>query len=60
MQRPADEALPATEIAGPSDAPGAITDLTESPDDLFVRIRNGFCAMPNLTGDLVPPSSSGT
>lgn len=48
---PADEALPTTEIAAHPTPPGAI-DLTESPDDLFIRIRNGF-AMPNLTGDLV-------
>ncbi len=48
---PADGSLPTTEIAAHPTLPGAI-DLTESPDDLFVRIRNGF-SMPNLTGDLV-------
>ncbi|MCK6406081.1 MAG: LysM peptidoglycan-binding domain-containing protein [Rhodocyclaceae bacterium] len=47
----ADAPLPVAEIAAPPSPPNAI-DLTESPDELFERIRNGF-AMPNLTGDLV-------
>lgn len=44
-------ALPTTEIAPPPALPHAI-DLTATPDDIFVRIRNGF-AMPNLNDDLV-------
>jgi len=44
-------ALPVSEIAAAPRLPQAI-DLTKTPDDLFVRIRNGF-AMPNLNDDLV-------
>ncbi|MDX9706469.1 MAG: LysM peptidoglycan-binding domain-containing protein [Azospira sp.] len=43
--------LPTTEI-DPPPTPPHIIDLTATPDDLFVRIRNGF-AMPNLNDDLV-------
>lgn len=43
--------LPSTELGAPPSPPEAI-DLTTPPDDLLIRIRNGF-AMPNLTGDLV-------
>lgn len=43
--------LPTTEIAAHPELPQAI-DLTTTPDDLFVRIRNGF-GMPNLNDDLV-------
>ncbi|HEX5804330.1 MAG TPA: LysM peptidoglycan-binding domain-containing protein [Azospira sp.] len=43
--------LPTTEIAAQPELPQAI-DLTTTPDDLFVRIRNGF-GMPNLNDDLV-------
>jgi membrane-bound lytic murein transglycosylase D len=50
-EAPADAGLPTLEIAAQPAPPSAI-DLTESPEDLFVRIRNGF-SMPNLTGDLV-------
>ncbi len=45
------EPLPTTELAAPPTLPGTI-DLTESPDELFDRIRNGF-GMPNLNNDLV-------
>ncbi|MFC5301015.1 lytic transglycosylase [Azospira restricta] len=43
--------LPTTELSAPPTLPDTI-DLTATPDDLFVRIRNGF-GMPNLNGDLV-------
>ncbi len=43
--------LPTSEITPPPALPHAI-DLTTTPDDLFVRIRNGF-GMPNLNDDLV-------
>jgi membrane-bound lytic murein transglycosylase D len=48
---PLTASLPTTELAEPPPLTETI-DLTTAPDDLFVRIRNGF-SMPNLTGDLV-------
>ncbi|MBI2305730.1 MAG: LysM peptidoglycan-binding domain-containing protein [Rhodocyclales bacterium] len=47
----AETALPTTELAAPPTLPDTI-DLTTTPDDLFVRIRNGF-GMPNLNDNLV-------
>lgn len=45
------EPLPVTELAEPPTLPGTI-DLTESPEELFERIRRGF-GMANLNSDLV-------
>lgn len=50
-QGPVDDTLPLEEIKPTPDLPRTI-DLTETPDNLWDRIRNGF-GMPNLSGDLV-------
>ena len=46
-----DEALTVVEVNSPPQLPDAI-DLTEEPDDLIERLRNGF-SMPNINSDLV-------